>query len=260
MFLSVTKAAIDLAFKLTTKMHEAVSANGERVILKLTDQHEVQALRRLHDNQSNKPTRIVPLLEVIDERLIVLPLRTPLLQFLNLDASVGDVTLLALQFLEGVVHMQNSSVAHLDLKPHNIVVQEDPGSKNVALEIIDFEISVLADVEPTISDSSGTSGWSAPEVSAGESYSALLADRWSCGRVLMFFTERMAPSQMRKVMRLWSQRLMDPNPSRRPLVPNLVKLQEIAGMLNPSKRFPISGPNGAPRRKREKPRSSRQKT
>jgi len=198
-------------------MHEAVSAHGEHVILKPTDEHEAKVLRHLHGNQTTKQTRIIPLLDVIDGRLIVLPLRTPLLLFLRLDASVGDVEQLALQFLEGVAYLQQTSVAHLDLKPDNIMVQRDPESK-VGLAIIDFDIAVFADAEPTISGSSGTSGWCAPEVSAGTSYNPLLADRWSCGRVLKFFTERMKPSRTRATMRISSQRLMDSNPSLRPPV------------------------------------------
>ena len=59
------------------------------------------------------------------------------------------------------------------------------------LAIIDFNISVFADDEPTISGLSGTPGWSAPEVSVEKPYNPLLADRSSCGCVLMFFTVRM---------------------------------------------------------------------
>jgi hypothetical protein len=72
-------------------MHRAESAHGERVILKLTNEHEVEVLRRLHNNQSRKQTRIIPLLDVVDGRLMVLPLRTPLLHFLDRNASVDDV-------------------------------------------------------------------------------------------------------------------------------------------------------------------------
>ena len=181
------RAKIDPALKLSTKMLEAESVHGEPVTFKLTDRHEVEALQRLHANQSTKPTRIIPLLDVIDGRLLILPLCRPLLHFLDLNASVGDVELLALQFLEGVAYQQLSSVAHLDLKPDNIVVQWDRDSKKVDLNIIDFDTSVFADAEPTISELIGTDGWSAPEVSAGKPYNPLLADRWSCGRVLVFF-------------------------------------------------------------------------
>src|SRR5260221_13510614 len=122
------KGDVDLALKLTAKMCCAVSAYGEQVILKLTDQHEVAVLRRLHGKRSTKQTHIIPLLDVVDGRLMVLPLRKPLLQFLDFGTSDGDVELLARQFLEGVAHLQRSSVAHLDLKPDNIVVQRNPES------------------------------------------------------------------------------------------------------------------------------------
>jgi serine/threonine protein kinase len=245
------RATIDLALQLTAKMEHALSAHGDRVILKLTHQHEVEVLRRLHANQPTKRTHIIPLVDIVDRRLMVLPLRMPLLEFLNLEASVGYVELLALQFLEGVAYLQHCSVAHLDLKPGNVVVQWDSESGEVDLNIVDFDISVFADAEPTISASRGTAGWWAPEVSAGKPYSPLLADRWSCGRVLMVFTECMKPSRMRETTRSWSQRLMDPNPSLRPPVADVAKLclQEMGGMLTASNRFPVSRPGRAPRLK-----------
>ena len=202
----------------------AKSPDGARVILKLTDQHEVEVLQRLHDNKTTKQTRIIPLLDVVDGRLMVLPLRSSLLVFLELKASDDDVGVLALQFLEGVAYLHSSSVAHLDLKPDNIVVKRDPVSKKVDLAIIDFDHSVFADAQPTISGPSGTPGWCAPEVSAGKSYNPLLADRWSCGRVLRLFTKRMKPSQLREDMHALSQQMMDPDPSLRPPVPDLSNL------------------------------------
>jgi serine/threonine protein kinase len=249
---------IDLALKLTANMHRAESVDGKPVVVKLTDEHEVKVLRHLNNNQSRKQTHIIPLLHVVDGRLIVLPLRTPLLDFLDLKDSVDDVELLALQFLEGVAYLQQSSVAHLDLKPDNIVVQRDRESKKVDLSIVDFDISVFADAEPTISASSGTPGWCAPEVSAGQPYNPLLADRWSCGCVLMLFTKHMKLGRMRNTMRLWSQRLMEQNPSLRPPVANVAKScrQEMGGTLTASNRFPVSRPGRAPGPRRG-PKSSR---
>ena len=182
-----------------------------------------------------KQTRIIPLLDVVGGRLIVLPQLAPLPLFLALDASIGDIGELTLQFLEGVMTLQHSSVAHLDLKPENIVVQRDPESKKVDLYIVDFNISVFADADATISGSCGTTGWCAPEAEAGKPYNPLLADRWSRGRVLVFFTDRMKPGQMRGTMRLWSQRLMDTNASLRLPVADVAKLclQEIGRTLNP---------------------------
>jgi len=59
-----------------------ISELENEVILKLTDQPEMEVLRGLHPNQSMKQTRIIPLLDVVDGRLMVLPLLTPLVHFL----------------------------------------------------------------------------------------------------------------------------------------------------------------------------------
>ena len=150
--------------------------------------------------------------------------------------------------------MQQSSVAHLDLKPDNIVVQQDPKSKEVNLAIIDFNIAVFADLELTISRSDSTPGWSAPEISAEKAYDPLLADRWSCGCVLSFFMERMKPSPLWKTMGLWSQQLMNPNPSLRPCIPDLCGLRPQEMRTKPLIQPTVFGPGGAPR---PKPKNSR---
>ena len=234
-------------------MLRAKSADGKPVILKLTDEHEVEVLRRLHRNQSKKQTRIIPLLDVVRGRLIVLPQRTPLPLFLELDASIGDIGELALQFLEGVATLQDSSVAHLDLKPDNIVVQRDPKSK-VDLSIIDMNIAVFADAEPTISTSNGTAGWCAPEVSAGKPYDPLLADRWSCGRVLEHFTKLMEPGLLRERLCNLSQKLMDPNASQRPPISDRLSLySQVGGALSAERR------GGGQKRSREQPQKQPQR-
>ncbi len=159
------KGNIDLSLKLSTRMLCAMWVHGKPVVLKLTDQHKVEVLWCLHGNQYTKQNHIIPLVDVIDGRLIVLPWLSPLLHFLYLNASADDVGVLAVQFMEGVAYLQHSSVAHLNLKPDNIVVHQDPKLKEVDLYIIDFNIAVFADIELTISGSDSTPGWCAPEIS-----------------------------------------------------------------------------------------------
>lgn len=221
--LSVKRPTIDHTLKLTSKMLYAKWADGEFVILKLIDEEEVDVLRHLHNNQSTKGSRIIPLLDVVDRRVIVLPLRTPLPLFLRYDASAGDIGELALQFLEVVAYLQHSSVAHLDLKPDNIVSRSDP-KLNVDLTIIDFHISILANANTTISTLSGTDGWRAPEVLAGKPYYPLLENRWSCGCVLKPLTKHMEPSPLREKLCILSQQLMNADPSQRPPIPDRLSL------------------------------------
>jgi serine/threonine protein kinase len=67
---------------------------------------------------------------------------------------------LARQFLEGVRFLHRHLVAHLDLKPDNIVV-----SARTRLRIIDFSVAVrVPRLESRIKGYQGTKGWVAPEV------------------------------------------------------------------------------------------------
>ncbi|KAH9048623.1 kinase-like domain-containing protein, partial [Lactarius deliciosus] len=90
------------------------------------------------------------------------------------------------QFVEGVAYLHEHGVAHLDLKPGNVLVYARSGSLSPRLSIIDFGLSVFAESEEFLVEGyRGTPSWAAPEVGeSGEKYSAILADRWSCGKVL----------------------------------------------------------------------------
>jgi len=92
---------------------------------------------------------------------------------------------LARQFLEGVRFMHEHNVAHLDLKPDNIVI-----TATGRLTIIDFGVSVrVSGPNEWIKGYRGTKGWTAPELEEnpdGE-YQPIPADLWSVGRVLQYF-------------------------------------------------------------------------
>ena len=88
--------------------------------------------------------------------------------------------LLAREFLEGVRFMHNHHVAHLDLKPDNIVVNTSTNQ----LFIIDFGVSVqVSGLESWIKGYRGTEGWAAPEleVNSDREYQPIRADLWSAG-------------------------------------------------------------------------------
>ena len=109
----------------------------------------------------------------------------------------------------------------------------------------------FANTELTISKSSGTIGWCAPEVLAWKPYNPLLADQWSCSCILTFFTECMKPGLLQEKMYSLSQRLMNPDPSLQPSVSNWYP-QKMGGTLNPLIQPIALDLNGAP-----EPRSSR---
>ena len=83
----------------------------------------------------------------------------------NVDNSVFKTrgSDLAYQFLEGVRFMHQHNVAHLDLKPNNIIVMATTNS--AWLCIIDFGVSVwVPEQESFIEGYRGMAGWMAPEL------------------------------------------------------------------------------------------------
>ncbi|KAH9030055.1 kinase-like domain-containing protein, partial [Lactarius pseudohatsudake] len=93
------------------------------------------------------------------------------------------------QFLEGIWFLHEHRIAHLDLKPANVLLGYADSSSLPRISIIDFGISIRVKSEETMVEGyCGTPFWSAPEVGTEcepkKKYSAILADQWSCRRVL----------------------------------------------------------------------------
>jgi len=90
--------------------------------------------------------------------------------------------------IKGLAYLHSHGVAHLDIKPRNLVYA-NPGH----LQIIDFDSAVRVESEDeVIQGLCGSYGWRAPEIGDDEEeagplpvFSPIRADRWSCGRVLL---------------------------------------------------------------------------
>ena len=134
---------------------------------------------------------------------------------------------LARQFIEGVAFMHNHHVAHLDLKPDNIVL-----TAARRLLIIDYGASVqVSEPESWISGYRGTRGWVAPELKkdSDREYQPIRADLWSAGRVLQYIARRQDPLTSTLITTLAVQLLND-NPQKRP------SMSEILGNLTELKK------------------------
>jgi serine/threonine protein kinase len=90
---------------------------------------------------------------------IVLPEATPL----DFGGAFGmfrsDVLDFSRQLIDGVAYLHSRGIAHLDIKPQNIVALPNQ------LFIIDVDIAVRVDgVDALIDHWCGTPGWMAPEI------------------------------------------------------------------------------------------------
>jgi serine/threonine protein kinase len=119
------------------------------------------------------------------------------------------------QLVEGVRFMHQHKVAHLDLKPDNVLVRRGQ------LRIIDFGVSVrVSGADTMIKGFRGTPTWAAPEVGdpdgPDQRYSPIRADLWSCGRLLQYLANHLRSKN--HPFGRWAKLLLDPNPLRRPLL------------------------------------------
>jgi serine/threonine protein kinase len=94
-----------------------------------------------------------------------------------------------LQILEGVHHMHEKNIVHLDLKPENVMLLE---KNKTQIKIIDFGISrKLRPNEPT-KETFGTPEFVAPEVIAFEPVT-LATDMWSIGVITYILLSGASP-------------------------------------------------------------------
>ncbi|KAG1856873.1 kinase-like domain-containing protein [Suillus tomentosus] len=125
------------------------------------------------------------------------------------------------QLFEAVDFMHQHGVAHLDLKPPNILLPADGGR----LSIIDFNRSVrVKGTETMFCGIVGTIGYLAPEVAAGQGlYSAIRADLWSCGKTLDELCSMCGPSRDRNALLEIARGLMNEDPRQRPMMSDVLK-------------------------------------
>src|SRR6267154_3020309 len=136
-------------------------------------------------------------------------------------ASGNDLTH---QFLEGVQFMHKNKVAHLDLKPDNILVTIT--TSPLCLLIINFSVSCQVGTEESwVEGYRGTKGWAAPEVQH-DKYQPIRADLWSAGKVLHYIDDcqhantNSASASPFKYKSL-AEKLQQRNPLERPLLSNI---------------------------------------
>ena len=130
----------------------------------------------------------------------------------SLDYPSQHLWSVAVQLIEAVAFMHEHNVAHMDLKPQNVIIPPEGGR----LSIIDFSVSIRVrgpDVRYT--GVVGTEDYMAPEIRKGQ-YKPMLADVWSCGRTLEIFCSCCNSSADRTKLLEIAGRLTNRDPEARP--------------------------------------------
>lgn len=202
--------------KITGMLTRGLTQEGVHVVFKFLprDTDELAILQCLQEADS--PNHVIPLLDIVPVYLgscIVMPYALPL----DLYTEIEDPLVLIYQFLHGVSFIHDRNVAHLDLKPDNVVIVARGGQP--WLYIIDFGVSVRATLDTIIDGFVGTPPWVAPEVGSkgghAQFYNPIRADRWAAGRMLRHLTLRHRDFDYTSVL-AFAEKLMSREPLQRP--------------------------------------------
>ncbi len=122
----------------------------------------------------------------------------------------GTSAQLGCDLMEGLAYLHESGVAHLDVKPRNLVFTDD-----FHLLLIDFDTAVRVGSEDEMVEGVyGTRGWMAPEIQEQSLYSPIRADRWSCGKVIFCLLKKSGTED--GDLGRFAKQLMNDNPLHRP--------------------------------------------
>jgi serine/threonine protein kinase len=206
-------------------MRHATQSNGDAVVVKLlVRSQELEILRHLHSSKSPYPyNHIIPLHDTLKLNMgtfIVLPEATPLDLGFAFGEFCSNVLDFSRQLIEGVTYLHSRGIAHLDIKPQNIVACRNQNNGNLPkqLFIIDFDIAVRVDGIDTLIDSwCGTPEWMAPEIGHEDGprclYSPIWADLWSCGLMLLYLA-RQGTVKEKNPFETLTRQLLNKNPQR----------------------------------------------
>jgi serine/threonine protein kinase len=201
-------------------MRHAIQSNGTAAVVKQLYHPNTNEFKFLkHFRQIKSPdNHTIPLLKTLQLNMgtfICVPKATPLDIGFARGMFRNNTIDLSRQLIKGVGFLHCHGIAHLDIKPQNIVALPH------RLFIIDFDISVSVSGPNALIDRwCGTPGWMAPEIGHQDgprhSYSPIRAVLWSSGQVLQYMAREGAVEENPFKALTW--RLLNKNPLNRPLL------------------------------------------
>jgi len=142
------------------------------------------------------------------------------------------------QLIGAVDYCHSRGVYHLDLKPENLLLDE-----NETLKVSDFGLSALAESkrqDGLLHTACGTPAYVAPEVLSRKGYNGAQADVWSCGVILFVLAASYLPFHERNLIEMYKKISKAQYRCPRSFSAELKEL--LYGILNPdpNTRMPIS--------------------
>lgn len=102
--------------------------------------------------------------------------------------------------IKAVEELHRLKIYHRDLKPKNILIDE-----NLNLKVVDFGLSVRQDHDRLLKTLCGSPSYLAPEILAGNQYQGAKADIWSCGVILFVMICGYLPFDDKNIKTLYSK-------------------------------------------------------
>lgn len=168
-------------------------------------------------SESNHTVRPLGIWPVTGGSIIAMPVAGNYLT--DLHAPDTHLWSLATQLFEAVLFMHNHNIAHMDLKPSNLLIPSEYGR----LTVVDFGLSVRLKNEAQLLEGYvGTEGYIAPEVGQRK-FSPIRADLWSVGKVVQKLCKRCGPSRAREWLLAASEELLDQDPRKRPMMSDILQ-------------------------------------
>ncbi|KAF5338263.1 hypothetical protein D9757_006622 [Collybiopsis confluens] len=215
----------------TDVLYRGRSPDGDPIVAKrvLTESNERNFHLKLRDIR-NSTDYVLPLLQEFTipssaDRYIhlVFPRWIPLTSLMEVSPTSSELVEMCSALAAAISFLHENMIAHLDIKPANLVVQRSIFG-TLQIRIIDFSISVsVANAEERISSRSGTPRYMAPEVMEQVDYRPFKADLYSFGQVLLRLSWYMDQDDGLKVLH-WARSLTHKEPEMRPQLSSLPSL------------------------------------
>jgi len=192
-------------------VYRPMDPDKEFIAKKVREESSELEMLRLLDAIPRKSDHVILLIDSF-HRWAILPKMATVQDYIQfapgqLESKVSEV---CLGLINGLAYLHEHRIAHRDIKPDNLVLDQ-----NFCLKIIDFDTAMrVEDEDEEVHDQCGTKGWMAPEVVKKLRHSPIKADRWGCGRVLLFLLDKFGKED--NSLRVFARDLVVYNPRQRP--------------------------------------------